>query len=209
MKLSKRQKDIIQIVQKNEPISGDKIAEQLDLSKSTLRSDLAALTMIGILDARPKVGYIFSGLDFDPFVQDELASLTVADIMAPPVIVSPTTKLKDAITTLFMYDAGTLVVSDDQTKEMVGILSRKDLLRSLSLNNSQETAVAVIMTRMPNIYTVTPETRAIAAAKKLAEREVDTLPVVKEYGSNEVIGKISKTTLVHLLIDVGERGRRD
>lgn len=59
MELTERQKQIIEIVKNNEPISGDNIASELNLSKSTLRSDLAVLTMIGILDARPKVGYIF------------------------------------------------------------------------------------------------------------------------------------------------------
>ena len=48
MNLTARQKEIITIVQEREPISADMIAAQLDLSKSTLRSDLAVLTMIGL-----------------------------------------------------------------------------------------------------------------------------------------------------------------
>lgn len=64
MELSERQKTIVEIVKANEPISGDKIAESLGLTKPTLRSDLAVLTMTGVLDARPKVGYIYSGLSF-------------------------------------------------------------------------------------------------------------------------------------------------
>lgn len=205
MKLTDRQKEIIQIVKKNEPISADKIADRLGLSKSTLRSDLASLTMIGVLDARPKLGYIYEGEKFVPLLRDDLVDLQVADIMAPPTIISPHASLKDAITTLFMNDVGTLVVSDSESHEMVGIISRKDLLRSLSLNNSQESAVALIMTRMPNIYTVYPHTPALEAAKMIAEHEVDTLPVVEHSNSKEVIGKISKTTLVHLLIKIGER----
>lgn len=206
MELSERQKEIIEIVKQQEPISGDNIAEALALSKSTLRSDLAVLTMIGILDARPKVGYIYSGLNFEPLIQDRLASLTVKDRMAPPVIINQETTIQDAITTLFMYDAGTLVVADQATNDMVGIVSRKDLLRSMVMGNNQEAAVALIMTRMPNIYVTYPKMPILKAAELISRHEVDTLPVVKSKNSKEVIGKISKTILVNLLIEVGNEG---
>jgi len=206
MELSERQKEIIEIVKQYEPISGDNIAEELGLSKSTLRSDLAVLTMIGILDARPKVGYIYSGLNFEPLIQDRLTSLTVKDVMAPPVIINQETTIQDAITTLFMYDAGTLVVADKTTNNMVGIVSRKDLLRSMVMGNNQKATVAVIMTRMPNIYVTHPKMPILKAAKLISRHEVDTLPVVKTKGSKEVIGKISKTILVNLLIEVGDEG---
>src|SRR5699024_9653072 len=206
MELSERQKEIIEIVKQQEPISGDNIAEALGLSKSTLRSDLAVLTMIGILDARPKVGYIYSGLNFEPLIQDRLASLTVKYRMAPPVIINQETTIQDAITTLFMYDAGTLVVADQATNDMVGIVSRKDLLRSMVMGNNQEAAVALIMTRMPNIYVTYPKMPILKAAELISRHEVDTLPVVKSKNSKEVIGKISKTILVNLLIEVGNEG---
>ncbi len=208
MELSERQKKIIDIVKENEPISGDNIADSLGLSKSTLRSDLAVLTMIGILDARPKVGYFYSGLDFEPFVQEKLTTLVVDDIMAPPVSIKQDTTIANAITTLFMYDVGTLFVLDEQTNELAGIVSRKDLLRSLVMGNNQEAAIALVMTRMPNIYVTHPEMPVLSAAKLIARREIDTLPVVKEKGSKEVIGKVSKTSLVHLLIEVGDKEKK-
>lgn len=208
MKLSERQKKIIEIVKKEEPISGDNIAAELDLSKSTLRSDLAVLTMIGVLDARPKVGYIYSGLEFEPFVQEKLASLSVEDIMAPPVIITQESTIQDAITTLFMYDVGTLFVVEKESNDLAGIVSRKDLLRSLSMGNNQNAPVALVMTRMPNIYVTFPETPILQAAKSISMYEIDTLPVVTKKGSKEVIGKISKTILVNLLIEVGEKGNK-
>lgn len=208
MELSERQKEIIEIVKHNEPISGDNIAKKLNLSKSTLRSDLAVLTMIGILDARPKVGYIYSGLDFEPFVQEKLSTLVVEEIMAPPVSIKQDTTIANAITTLFMYDVGTLFVLDDKTDELAGVVSRKDLLRSLVMGNNQETAIAVLMTRMPNIYVTYPEMSVLTAAKIISRREIDTLPVVKEKGSKEIIGKVSKTNLVNLLIEVGDKEKR-
>ena len=208
MELSERQKQIIEIVKDNEPISGDNIASELGLSKSTLRSDLAVLTMIGILDARQKVGYIYSGLSFEPLIQDRLSSLNVKDIMIPPVIINQETSIQDAITTLFMYDSGTLIVNDSETKEIVGIVSRKDLLRSMIMGNNQEAAVAVIMTRMPNIYMTNPDMPVLKAAKLISRHEVDMLPVMKNKESKIVIGKISKTLLVNLLIEVGDKESR-
>lgn len=206
MELTERQKQIIEIVKAHEPISGDNIAQDLGLAKSTLRSDLAVLTMIGILDARPKVGYIYSGLGFEPLIQDQLSSLSVKDIMVPPVIVNQETTIRDAITTLFMYDIGTLYVVDSKQKELVGVVSRKDLLRSMTMGNNKEAAVAVIMTRMPNIYVTYPEMPVLAAAKLISRHEIDSIPVVKTKNSKEVIGKVSKTTLVNLLIEVGDKG---
>ena len=56
MNLSDRQEAIVSIVRDNGPITGSKIAEQLHVTRSALRSDLSVLTMLHVLDARPKVG---------------------------------------------------------------------------------------------------------------------------------------------------------
>lgn len=131
----------------------------------------------------------------------------IDDIMAPSVIIGQDTSIRDAVTTLFMYDVGTLFVVDDQN-ELTGIVSRKDLLRSMTMSNNLEAAVALIMTRMPNIYVTHPDMPALAAAKLISRHEIDTLPVVKEKGSKEIIGKISKTIFVNLLIEVGEKEKK-
>ena len=52
---------IIKIVKENEPITGEEIASRLSLSRGTLRTDLALLTMVEILDAKPRVGYFYIG----------------------------------------------------------------------------------------------------------------------------------------------------
>ena len=54
--LSNRQKQIAEIVRLDGPITGEHIAERLNVTRAALRSDLAILVMGGILDARPKVG---------------------------------------------------------------------------------------------------------------------------------------------------------
>lgn len=201
MELSERQEQIIQIVKNNEPISGQHIAEKLALTKSTLRSDLAVLTMTGILEAKPKVGYYYSGLEAEPFTNQTLFETTVGEVMIPPVVVHQDLKIKDAITHLFMYDSGSLYVVDKETQELIGIISRKDLLRSAVIGNQGESPVAIIMTRMPNVYRTVRGTSAFEAAQLLQLHQVDSLPVMKDKNSLEVIGKISKTNLLEFFID--------
>ncbi|MDT2815937.1 helix-turn-helix transcriptional regulator [Vagococcus carniphilus] len=203
MELSERQKAIIEIVKANEPISGDKIAESLGLTKPTLRSDLAVLTMTGVLDARPKVGYIYSGLSFEPLLHEQLFETKVEALMTPSIIVFPKTTVRDATTSLFMYDSGSLYVTDETTGDLIGLVSRKDLLRSLLNNQDNDLSVAVIMTRMPNIIVSYPEMSVLEAGRLLTKHEVDSLPVVEEKDSKKVIGKISKTRIMEHFIKMG------
>ena len=57
IKLSDRQMQIVEIVKSQQPITSEQVAERLNLTRAALRSDLSILTMAGILEARPKVGY--------------------------------------------------------------------------------------------------------------------------------------------------------
>lgn len=47
MELTHRQEQIIEIVKENGPITGENIADRLNLTRATLRPDLAILTMAG------------------------------------------------------------------------------------------------------------------------------------------------------------------
>ncbi|MDD4335542.1 MAG: HTH domain-containing protein, partial [Desulfotomaculaceae bacterium] len=49
MKLTKRQENILEIVTNHGPITGERIAGMLSLTRATLRPDLAILTMSGLL----------------------------------------------------------------------------------------------------------------------------------------------------------------
>ncbi len=84
IELSPRQHQIVAYVRANEPATGDSIAAHLKLTRATIRADLSILTMTGILDARPKVGYFYSGLETNPIHFDEIRQLKVADIMTQP-----------------------------------------------------------------------------------------------------------------------------
>lgn len=54
--------------------------------------------------------------------------------MTSSIIVFPDTSVRDATTSLFMYDSGSLYVTEAESGDLIGLVSRKDLLRSL-LNN--------------------------------------------------------------------------
>lgn len=202
MDLTKRQQEIIEIVKRNEPITGNEIAEKLDIAKSTIRSDLAVLTLTGILDGRPKVGYIYSGLQYQPMLHEVISNKTVEDIMSSPVIVTAETTIHDAMTMLFMYNVGSIYISEIDSKKLVGVVSRKDLLRSMATKLSNETAIAVVMTRMPNVVVATPDMPVLEAGKLIVNHQVDSLPVVNNMNDLEIVGKLSKTNLVQLFVEL-------
>ena len=183
MKLTKRQKEIVEIVKKDQPVSGEKISELLDVSRATLRSDLSFLTLVGILKASPKVGYTYAGSD--------LETLFFFDTFQK--------KVEDVMITLFMYDADVLYVIDEK-KQLLGILSRKDLLRAALNDNIDVTPVAVCMTRMPHIKTCHKDLNILEAAALLQDFAIDSLPVVEEQNEGHIIGTITKSALLDFII---------
>jgi len=203
IELNKRQEQIIQIVKDNGPITGEAIADQLNLTRATLRPDLAILTMAGYLDARPRVGYFYTGKTGGQLLSEAVKKLVVKEYQSLPVVVDKNVSVYDAICTMFLEDVGTLFVIDDNSR-LIGVLSRKDLLRA-SLGKQELTAVPVniIMTRMPNITTCRREDSLYEVAKKLIERQIDAMPVVKETEKGiEVIGRITKTTISRAFVDL-------
>lgn len=196
IELNKRQEQILQIVKDNGPITGEQIAEQLSLTRATLRPDLAILTMAGFLDARPRVGYFYTGKSRTQLLTDNLKNIHVKDYQSIPVVVGEGIPVYDAIVTMFLEDVGTLFVVDKNSL-LVGVLSRKDLLRaSIGKQELSTIPVNIIMTRMPNITMCMKEDLLIDVANKLIEKQIDALPVVKQTGEGfEVIGRITKTNI--------------
>lgn len=196
IELNKRQEHILQIVKENGPITGEHIADRLNLTRATLRPDLAILTMAGYLDARPRVGYFYTGKSGVQLLTENLKKLYVKDYQSIPVVVNENVSVYDAIVTMFLEDVGTLFVVD-QSSLLAGVLSRKDLLRA-SIGKQELTTlpVNIIMTRMPNITMCKKEDLLIDIAQKLIEKQIDAIPVVKEAEKGfEVIGRITKTNL--------------
>lgn len=199
--------EIIDIVKKHAPITGDLIAEMLNLTRPTIRSDLSILVMLDYIDAKPKVGY-FLGKRRTP--EDEnrlrLLDMKVGDLHGVPVIVRETTTIQEAVVSLFLENVGHLIVTDEQGK-LAGIVSRKDLLK-VTLGNATASSMPVsfIMTRRPNIITVSPEDSVLEAARKIIAHQIDSLPVVVpaesgEEGDVKVVGRISKTNIIKMLLN--------
>ncbi|MGP4061678.1 helix-turn-helix transcriptional regulator [Halobacillus sp. H74] len=204
MELSNRQEQIIQIVKDNGPITGENIADQLNLTRATLRPDLAILTMAGYLDARPRVGYFFTGKTGSELFTEKLKKFKVDEYQSLPIVVEEDVSAYDAICAMFLEDVGTLFVTNEKS-HLVGVLSRKDLLRA-SIGNQDLSSVPVhiIMTRMPNITICKPEDLLLDAAQKLIEKQIDGLPVVNPAEEGlEVVGRLTKTNITKALVELG------
>lgn len=209
--LTDRQERILEIVKRNEPITGEKIAECLDVTRAALRPDLAILTMSGYLDAKPRVGYTSKTEGVNDYIHRILNQFRVKDIKSMPVVVPDTCNIYDAIVTLFTEDSGTVYVAD-KDNYLVGVVSRKDFLKT-TLGNVDlfKVPVSVIMTRRPNVIVTSMDESVVDAAKKIVEHEVDSLPVVKtyigEFGEDkyEVVGRITKTNITRLFLDLASK----
>ncbi|AXN37555.1 helix-turn-helix transcriptional regulator [Peribacillus butanolivorans] len=207
IQLNKRQEHILQIVKENGPITGEHIADRLSLTRATLRPDLAILTMAGFLDARPRVGYFYTGRSGTQLLTDSLNHLYVRDYQSIPVVVDEGISVYDAIVMMFLEDVGTMFVVDKHAL-LVGVLSRKDLLRaSIGKQELNSIPVNIIMTRMPNITMCSKEDLLIDVAKKLIDKQIDSLPVVKETEKGyEVIGRITKTNITKAFVALADEG---
>ncbi|AZU63364.1 helix-turn-helix transcriptional regulator [Neobacillus mesonae] len=205
IELTKRQEHILQIVKDNGPITGEQIADQLNLTRATLRPDLAILTMAGYLDARPRVGYFYTGKSGTQLLTENLQKIYVKEYQSIPVVINENVSVYDAICTMFLEDVGTLFVVDQST-QLVGVLSRKDLLRaSIGKQDLTSIPVHIIMTRMPNVTMCERDDLLIDVAKKLIEKQIDALPVVKKTDKGfEVIGRITKTNITRAFVALGE-----
>ncbi|MBV5221791.1 helix-turn-helix transcriptional regulator [Staphylococcus hominis] len=204
MELSKRQEQIIEIVKDGGPITGEHIADKLNLTRATLRPDLAILTMSGFIEARPRVGYYYSGKSKNKLINDHLRQYIIKDYMSLPVIVKEDTTIYDAICTIFLEDTGTLFITN-QKDELIGVSSRKDLLRASMIGQDIHTMpISVIMSRMPNIVYLKEEDLVIYAASQMIDKEIDSIPVVrkKENSKYKVVGRISKTTITKLFVSL-------
>ena len=208
IQLNPRQLKIIDIVKENEPITSEQIASMLNVTRATLRSDLAILTMTGILDARPKVGYFYTGISQINLLGNDIKEKQVGDIMGMPVVVKKDVSLYDVIVEMFLSDVGSVFIIDEN-ENLCGIVSRKDLLKAtIGSADINKMPVGMVMTRTPNVITTNKEDDVVLAAKKIIEHEVDSIPVVEinEEDTNQikVIGRLSKTNITKLFLEIAD-----
>jgi CBS domain-containing protein len=210
IELTERQLEIVAVVERHAPITGEQIAEMLHVSRPTIRSDLSLLVMLGYLDAKPKVGYFLgtASRSGDPASVSRLLDKKVKDVQGRPVMIRETATIHDAVVALFLENVGSLIVTDEDGL-LAGIVSRKDLLK-VTLGNPAASSmpVSLIMTRQPNIVTAAPDDTVWEAARRMIRHEVDALPVVvpaaRQHAPEalEVVGRITKTTMTRLLLEL-------
>ena len=188
MELTERQRRILMMLREKSLLSGDEIAQNLNVTKSALRTDFSILTGLKLITAKQNKGYIYN----------EYIIKRVRDYMSPQNSINVKTSVYDAIIHLFNFDLGTLIVGENE--KLVGIISRKDLLKAaLNGKNIEKIPVSMIMTRMPNIVHCFEDDNIMEAIEKLIKHEIDSLPVLrKEKGKLSLVGRFTKTNVTKL-----------
>ncbi len=84
----------------------------------------------------------------------------------------------------------------------MGVLSEKICLRaSIGKQELNSVPVHIIMTRMPNITTCKSDDLLIDVAEKLIEKQIDSIPIVKEKEEGlEVIGRVTKSNITKAFV---------
>lgn len=194
------------IVKSHAPITGDHLADLLGVNKATIRSDLALLVMLGYIDAKPKVGYFLGKTSMPEKDKISLLEKKVSEVQGSPVVIQETASVSDAVVLLFTENVGSLIVVDADGM-LAGIVSRKDLIKvTIGNASADKMPVSLVMSRKPNIVTVSPDDTVVEAARLMMAHEVDGLPVVRPADSVsparlEVVGRITKTTMTRLLLE--------
>ena len=189
MDLTERHKKILTMLKEKSLLSGDEIAQNLNITKSALRTDFSILTTLKLITSKQNKGYSYN---------NKCTIIKVRDCMSPQNSIDIRTSVYDAIIHLFNYDLGTLVVVENE--KLVGIISRKDLLKAaLNGKNIEKIPVSMIMTRMPNIVHCFEDDNIMEAIEKLIKHEIDSLPVLrKEKGKLSLVGRFTKTNVTKL-----------
>ena len=196
MTLTDRQKEIIDIVKKYQPITGKENGESLFLTRSALRTDFSILTGMKILESKPKIGYTYIGKD---------ETEKVKDIMGPPITVDTNLSVYETIINIFSKDVGTIFITDND--QLVGVVSRKDLLKiAIGKTDIDKIPINIIMTRMPNIIYVEENDSVLDSVKKLIAHQIDSLPVVRVEEKNgikflKIVGRLTKTNITKLFME--------
>ena len=209
MGLTPRQEKIAEMVKTLGPITGEQIAERLNVTRAALRPDLAILVMSGMVEARPKVGYYYTGKNALSLFTEQISRIKVQDVQSVPVVVTVGTSAYDAVVTMFLEDVGSVFVVEPGGI-LAGVVSRKDALKvAMGGSDLHKLPVKVLMTPVPKIVVTTPDESVLTAAKKIIENEVDSLPVVSPISqegnkAQEVVGRLTKTNIARLFVELGE-----
>src|SRR5699024_5618417 len=134
---------------------------------------------------------------------EKLKQYEVNQFRSVPVVVKEDATVYEAISTMYVANVGTSFVLN-KDNWVSGVLSSRALLRA-SMGNQELNSIHVhiIMTRIPNITVCYSTYALIEAAKKLIDKQIDALPVVKEMKDGlQVIGRITKTNITKVFVEL-------
>ena len=124
--------------------------------------------------------------------------------MGIAITAKSTASFSEVLSKLFIYDVGTIFIVDENN-HLTGVTSRKDMLKLSRNADGQNLPIVLAMTRVPNVIYIYEDELVTDALRKLILHEIDCLPVVRDEKDGKVIvGKISKTTLIKLLLEILE-----
>lgn len=197
IRLTKRQERILKLVKEKGPITSEAIGANFNLSRATLRPDLAILTMVGLLDARPRVGYFYPGHPPDSLLARQLETIAVKSVKALPLVIQRGQTAYEAVVTLFLEDRSTLFVVDEEGS-LAGVLTGKDLLKAAAGKaDLQAIPVDMVMTRFPQVLWVDEAASVVEALEKLKQSQVSCLPVLK--GGRLPVGRFDLHVVLNLM----------
>jgi CBS domain-containing protein len=99
----------------------------------------------------------------------------------------------EAVQEMVARNVGSLLVTDTDSDEIVGIVTERDYLRRVALDGRTDRATAVRAIMSSPLVTVTPETTIEEGMALMTERRIRHLPVVAH---GEFVGLVSIGDLV-------------
>ena len=130
-----------------------------------------------------------------------LVSVSTRDVMQSPVVTaSPADSVGDVAGRFSEHDVGSVLVVEDGRP--VGIVTESTLVDCYLDDTAHGTAVSEVMAAP--VVTVEGDVPIEAAAARMREREITTLPVCDADGA--VVGIVSTTDLAHYLPQLDLRG---
>lgn len=121
----------------------------------------------------------------------------VGDVMTPGAeVIAPSETLAEAKRLMQKYGVRHLPVMRD--RELVGVVTERDLYRALALKCAPPESIAVDEAMTPDPYSVPPETKLNLVARTMAKRKVGMAVVVQR---EAVLGVFTTTDALNALAD--------
>jgi len=198
MELTDRQKEILRIVKEEEPVTSQELAGKLNLTRAALRTDLSLLTMAQLLEAKPRVGYFHNPQNSPIWLSNLLLGTRVDSVQGVPVVIKEESTVHNAAVHLFLEDAETLFVVDENNRP-AGMVTAKDLIKiMLGGSENKELPVKVAMVRLPDDQKLKLNDNLYKALMLLQDDSREAVPVVD--GDQSLVGRVTRQGIFRFLL---------